>query len=400
MFLLCLIWVTIHSAQPGYAEDLCTAPSERSISCWGAKADGRTDNSNAFKAAADWANSGSQAAPKSLYFPSGVYLYSGGLVFTQPVTLLGTVNAVLSYTGNAEAIKFGPDGLTVKNYHYTPYVLDGLSFTGGASMTTGIYFNTFVTQTKVLGTRFINFGNPSAYNVSYQSQNWYNLIDGVSMWSQSGPYMNGIRAEGNDAGGTSDKGQSRTIVVNSLLQFNGGTGIYLNGFHSQLDHVTVSGNIKNPIQVGSWGTFTVIDHVYEEAGATTTGCIVFGDSEGKRTSTAVGNLTIRNSYCNLHNTDFSTKARYLVPANGVTVLKLATLENNIVSSVSAIDPLIVQNDRPGQTGNRVDGLFVLNKLGDQAHVPPNLVHTMGSAISPWEGTDSDASISKPDAYRR
>jgi hypothetical protein len=391
--LIFFLFVGIANVQLGMSQESCEAPAERSVACFGAKPDGTSDNASAFKAAADWANQGSQTSPRSLYFPAGTYSYSGGLIFTQPVTLHGTIDAILNYTGAHEAIRFGPDGLTNKTFHYTPYVVDGLSFTGGAKMTQGIYFNTFTTQTKVVGTRFINFGNASAYNIFFQSQNWYNLVDGVSMWSQSGPYMNGIRTNGyNTDGTTSDNGQSRTIITNSLLQFSGGTGIYISGFHSQLNLVTVSGNLKAPIQVGSWGNFVNLDHVYEEAGSKSQGCIVYGDESGARASQPVTNLTLQNSYCNLHNADFSSKAAFIVPATQNSALKLLRVENDVVSSVSSDEsrPLIVQNNRAGQSGNRADGLLIAKSVSDQVPVPASRLHSKGTSIESWGGQDGDS----------
>src|SRR5437867_9836032 len=69
----------------------------------GAKADGSTDNASVFTtiAATADANPGS-----TLYFPDGTYVYSGGLTFTQPVTLTGGHGAVLNYTGTGFAVKF------------------------------------------------------------------------------------------------------------------------------------------------------------------------------------------------------------------------------------------------------------------------------------------------------
>jgi hypothetical protein len=332
---------------------------------FGAKGDGLADESAAFAAAA----AACDAAPGStLHFPEGTYRYTGGLSFSRPVTLEGNLGAVLDYRGDGKAVQLGPDGLDVKTFHTGPYRVLGLTFTGGERMTHGLYFNAWLASTLVRDTRFTDFGNPGAWNLYYRGHDWHNRVESITMDSSPGfaRAWNGLRSDGAVTGTLlSDFGQSRTLVSRSIFQpFGavGGTGIFLNGFHSQVVETTVS-SFTTAIHLGSWANGAVLDRVYIEQHGSASPAILYGDPGGLRQGERLSGLVVRGCYANLHDRAGGS-GHLLGPANPRAGLRALRLEDNTVTGLAPGEPLVVPNQVAGQTGNTASGNFWVSHEGD------------------------------------
>lgn len=322
----------------------------------------------------------------------GTWSYSTDIAFATPTTLRCDPNSILNYTGSGKALKMGPDGLTVSTYHVDPYQVDGCKFTGGASAAYGIYFNYYLTQTRVTNTFFSNFGNSTAWNIWYQGENWDGQIDHVNMWmTSSGGGMNGIAQNAGEPS-TSDNGQSRLRITNSIIQTlsaSGGVGVQLDGTNSQVLHTTIAGSFAPPLRLGAWSNKAIISDLNMEVD-TSTFCIEFGDAAGSRIGNFLGELTIANNYCNVHNLDFSTTAQFMGPSvSGSTGSGLfnTRLINNTITNATPASTFVVLNNKASQTENeawfnRIDGSFFNTSVSAFG-----TVHTSGGSISGWHGTD-------------
>jgi len=360
---------------------------------YGAVADGVTDNTAAFAAVADAVNRSPprSAAPATVLFPPGTYAYAGGLVFSAPVRLSGA-GATLDYRGRDEAVKLGPDGLSLRTYaNHLNYAVEGLTFTGGAAMTQGIYFNTFVTQPRVSGAAFVNFGGGRAYAIWFQSQNWDARVSDARFYADDGNVHQLIRANGIATDGTSDMGQSR-LTVSNILAKNRATaggqvvGIYTNGFNASITNSRIEG-FSPGIQVGANGgassAFTHIDLVYMEVDRGAYPCILYGEADGPYRASPVDNLSVARSYCTVHDTELGATAGFLGPAGPSSGLRGAVVSDNVVSGASPGSPLVFQNDVPLQEGNTASRNFGAGAPARRI----GLLHSAGSRIAPWAGPD-------------
>lgn len=322
----------------------------------------------------------------------GAWSYSTDISFSTPTTLRCEPGAILNYTGSGKAAKMGPDGLTISTYQVDPYQVEGCQFTGGGSMAFGIFFNYYVTQAKVLNTYFSNFGNASAWNIWFQGENWDEQVDHVNMWMTSaGGAMNGINQNAGEPS-ASDNGQSRLRVTNSIIQSlsaSGGVGVQLDGANSQVLHTTLAGSFAPLLRLGAWSNKAIISDLNMEVD-TSTFCIEFGDASGSRIGNFLGEVTIENNYCNVHNLDFSTTAQFIGPSvsggTGSGLFNSRVVNNTIIQATPA-SIFIVLNNKASQTENeawfnRIDGSF----FNTSASVFGTL-HTTGGSISTWHGTD-------------
>ena len=344
---------------------------------FGAVCDGTTDNNGAFTKLAAAVN-----ATSTIYeirMPAGgTCKYSGGLTL-QNQFVLDLSGAVLNYTGSAHAMDIGPTGLNATTaWNYLTYVIKNGSFTGGASMTQGLYFNAYITQPRVINVHFWNFGNTTAYGLYFYSQNWDILIDQCRFTgTPSSSGANWIMVAG-----TGDSGQSRLRVTHALgtqQASAGGVGIYTTGFNSEISDSKIEGFTPN-IQVGGGNSFgTVISNVYMEATLNAAkGCIIYGDASGNWNQ----NLIVKHTYCNVHNTDFGTSNAFLYPALATTGLQYAQIEGNFINGKTAGAAMIAQNNVASQTGN-----YAWNNTSGGSLV--DVLHTAGGSIANWSGMGGD-----------
>ena len=359
----------------------------------GAVGDGLTDNTAAFAVVADLVN---RAAPgpagqATVVFPPGRYVYAGGLVFSSPVRLTGP-GATLDYRGREMAVKLGPDGLTGESSAgHLDYAVDGLTFTGGASMVQGIYFNTFVAQPRVTGATFVNFGAGGAWAIWFQSHNRDARVTDSRFFADDAGAHQFIRANGVAADGTSDLGQTRLTVSNVLAtnrSIAAGTAIYTNGFHSSITDSMIEG-FSPGIQVGSNGgassEFTHIDLVHLEVRRGSLPCILYGERDGPYRASFTDHLAVERSYCNLHDAGFAAGAAFIGPAGPDSRLRGATIEGNLVFGAPGGMVAVVLNDLVGQDGNSASRNFAAG-----SPIPVRLLHTRGANIASWGGGDEAA----------
>jgi len=325
----------------------------------------------------------------TIHIPAGSYTYSTTMSFGGPVKLQCEPGTILNFTGSGNAITMGPSGLVFATYNPQPYTVDGCQFTGGASANAGIFFQEFVTQSFVYNTTFFNFGRSAAWNIWYQGENWDARIDRVYMWGSAGTSQafNGVYTNAADpANGTSgDQGQTQLSITNSHIQnigSGGGVGIYLNGYSAKVSNSNIA-MIGGPnIQVGAYAGNTEITDVYMErpTASTSLPCIQFGDPIGSvRVATAIVNLSIKDTYCNVHNVDETTTSNYLAPATAQSTLQGAKLTRPIVNALTPGNPLVVLNNLAGQTGN------VANDIAGAT-----ILRASGSNLSPWGGDSGSA----------
>jgi hypothetical protein len=355
---------------------------------FGAVCDGTTDNATAFGKLATFIASTSTLF--AVHFPpGGVCMYSGGLWFTKPV-LVDLDGATLNYTGTGVAIELGPRNLGYSDVAANRYyeVKNGI-LTGGNSMTNGIFFNPWITQPRVTSVHEYNFGNPAAYGIWFQAQNWDAVVqdsDFIVDFNATNVQRNWIYNAG-----TSDNGQSRLRVIRSHgthLVAAGGVGIYTNGFNSEISSTKIEGFTPN-IVVGTYASSTTISNVYLEGTRPgLKGCIQYGDLSGSQIGTYIRNLHVMNTYCNVHNTDASLTTALIAPSTTSTGLTYAIVEGNSVGAKTTGLPLVALNNSAGQIGNYAANNWMITQDGGTWGWVDS-VHTLGSNITGWTGPQGE-----------
>lgn len=359
-----------------------------SVKDFGAVGNGVTDDATAFGLVATAVNAiaNTNGDPVNIFFPEGTYLYTGGLIFTRPVMLHGP--GVLNYTGTGKAVSFGPDGLTDATYfNHRRYGADGLQFTGGASMTHGLYFNSHIVEPRVLNCFFHTFGNATAYAIYCQSNNWDTLIADTDFWVPStAPVLrrNWIRMRGYSATAVADNGNSllRMTRCHGSNLVGGGIGVWLNGTASTVSQCKIEGFDPN-VRIGAWGgRARIVDNYFETIQVTGgDSCIQFGDPvDGDLPNGDLTGLIIERNYANLHFADLAITASLVGYTNNAGMIN-SRVEANNVASISTIRALIQLVNKAGQTAN-----VARDNRG------MTLMHTMGANISSWEGEQGDAPI--------
>ncbi|MCR1324790.1 hypothetical protein NR292_21045, partial [Enterobacter sp. BT1268] len=165
--------------------------------------------------------------PVTLEFPSGWFKHSSTLWFTRPVVFSSTGDTKLEYAGAGNQIKFGPDGITFNGdgggvdhkLHVTyGFIGHGLFTFTGSLLDHGIVFNEFITNPRLIGLRFINYGSESFYQVKLWGQCWDITVDNIRHSNSQSIAVNFLSANGKMKDGTVDYGNSRLHV---------GTDVYL-----------------------------------------------------------------------------------------------------------------------------------------------------------------------------
>lgn len=327
--------------------------------------------------------------------PAGTYSYSTDIVLLRPATLECDSATVLEYKGTGNAIKLGRDGLTVSTYSPDPFEIRGCTFTGGSKMVHGILVNEFVVESVISGNYFHNFGNARAFDIWYQGQNWDARVLNNYMWADAGQALtfNGIGQNAGDSANSQsgDFGQSQLFLLNNHIQniaaHKEGIGVYVNGINSQLIDNVIAGFAPN-IQLGAFSNASQIRNAtMERPTAGSAPCISFGDSSGPRVGAYVDGVTIADSTCNVHNTDFGTGAHFIGPTTDRSGMQNFRLVNNTVAASAAGQPMVIMNDLGSQTGNYA----AMNRIGKAIPYTPatGLVHTKAPHLVIWLGSDEE-----------
>ncbi|MEL6025159.1 hypothetical protein RQM20_013145 [Citrobacter freundii] len=165
--------------------------------------------------------------PVILEFPSGWFKHSTTLWFTRPVVFTSQGDTKLEYTGTGNQIIFGPDNITLNGVggsidhklHVTYGFIGNGIFTFTGDLTdNGIVFNEFVTNPRLIGLRFVNYGSETFYQIKLWGHCWDITLDNVRHTNTQSKAVNFLSANGKMKDGTVDFGNSRLHV---------GTDVYL-----------------------------------------------------------------------------------------------------------------------------------------------------------------------------
>ncbi|MCC2361667.1 hypothetical protein LKM19_12950 [Bacillus cereus] len=335
---------------------------------FGASTDG-TDNLNAFAKISQFINNNPNDNFE-IFFPHGEYKYSDGLFFFKHVKLKGN-SAILNYTGNAKALELGSRNLTISNYQ-TQFIIDGLTFTGGQNMTHGIFVNRFVTKPKFLNTTFSNFGNPTAYSLWLNGDNWDTMLFNFSWYSNTTYKQNFFKVNSQNLNSTRVRILGSVLTNQSVVR---GMGVWLDGGYCEIAHSKVEGFSPN-VRLGSLCAGTSLNNMYFET-VDNGSCIVFGDDVGTpRESSYLQNITIKDVYCNLHSHDLGTIANFIAPANPLTGLQNAYIDTINLTGLKSDMEAIKLNNVGSQINNSAKNFY-----------GANIIRTTGNNISKWEGVD-------------
>ena len=353
---------------------------------FGADPTGITDSTSAITAACS-----SLALNSTLYFPTGTYKYSNGLSLLQGGTIQGD-DAVLNYIGNGYAVTLGPSGLTAPDFGL--YVVDGLTFIGGASMTHGIYINPYVVFPKITNNYFKDFGSNSttAFAVFAQYNNWHVFVSSNSYINTRYVTTNFLRTNGYSTTGSSDGGNTHLICTGntvSSIAGVGGIGIWNMGVGDIITNNKIEGFSPN-IRIGSTGNATEVAENYFECtpASGNNNCIEFGDPSGGYNTTAyVLGIKIHNNYCNLHQTDYNNSGNFIAPSTGNVTTGLqygSNVSHNRFASTNSSIPTVKLNNISSQ----------INNLGwDNMDIGTGVVSPLissGQYISAWKGDQGNA----------
>lgn len=306
-----------------------------------------------------------------IFFPEGVYTYSGGLKFTREVKLTGF--GTLNFTGNGYAVDFGKETGSVSDYQRI-YAVDGLTFTGGAMMAQGINFRNFVTMPRLNNVKFINFGNKDAFGVHFAGNNWDAYMSDCTYYSRLEYKTNWIKAYHNKINSTRVRITNCVGTNQSEIR---GIGIWLDGANNIIGDCKLEGFAPN-IRLGGLANYCTIHDTYFES-LDAGGNIQFGDeSGGQYESNWINGLTISNCYANMHNTDgLGGTSYFLEPTNDKVGLQDTVLENIHVRASNK--EMVRLNPLVSQVRNRA------NSCTNNSNKP---IHTMGTGVTQWSGNNS------------
>ena len=363
---------------------------------YGAVGDGSTDNATAFAAAAAAANAFSGAPMPTVYIPYGAtgnFNYSSGLSFTSAVVVRCEPGVFLNYTGSAHAVDMGPGTLTVPPSGSIVaardiYKMLNCGFTGGATMTQGIYFAPGVQYSTLIGNTFFNFGASgvwdvygAGYNYDFEASHNHFFLG----TSQNGLYT----APG---GGTNINSQPR-ITNNEFVCYNGttgcGTGMEIAGIGSWVDSNTIA-FLTPDIIVGHLCSSCRITNNIFQPDESSGNVITFGDIAGAET---IDGLTINhNMDAQVSNTGF-----FLAPLNGNALLTNSVIRDLRLYDYSNSTEVVKMNNTTGQSGNVYQD--ILSATGVGALSPKTIIATtISNNPDPWKGLTSEGSGSSGPTY--
>lgn len=340
------------------------------VTTYGAVGDGESDDTDAFTDLAAEVNADTSEHAVDVFFPAGQYLYTDGLTFTRPVRLWGLKSATLNFEGTGNAVKLGPDGLTITTYSDEPYTVQGLRFTGGLDMAQGLYFNNFVTMVRLLDVEMHNFGNAEAHAIYFAGDNWDALVQGCTFYADGPQRRNWMRV----APQTVDSTRVRVLGCLGTNQAEDGfrgEGLWFDGAVNEVAHCKIEGFAPN-IRLGPLAHHMSIVDTYFET-TDDGGCIQYGGvADEPLAANWIQHLKVRDCYANMHNADdIATESYFLEPTNPDTALQYAYIDG--VWAASTDRELVLLNNVGSQTGNEARNLRGVTG-----------VYAPGSNILPWK----------------
>ena len=356
-----------------------------SVKDFGAVGDGVTDDTAAITAACS-----SLTSNATLYFPVGTYKYTNGMTFPLPVTLKGENGAILNYIGNGKAITLGPTNITTTaGADYGSYVIDGLCFTGGASMTHGIFIPSFVVYPTIRNCRFYRFGNSTSYAIWAAGFNFQVLIQNNQYLNDEAVARNFLRTDGYASGLGYDSGNSHLTCVGNNISATSGYGVGVGISNTGAGDIIVGNKIEGfspNIRLGSSANGSIVSKNYFEV--VTGNCIEFGDlPSGYAPSAYLTGVTIEDNYCNMHGTDGVGNAGSFVAktvGNTLTGIKFSTIQYNKVLNISLSVPIVLLNNLSSQIGNAGTGNT------DGQNLKTAYLRSIANNITAWRGEGAQA----------
>lgn len=321
----------------------------------------------------------------TLYIPSGQYTYSSGLNPAFPMQIACGSNAMLNYTGSAHAVDLGPTGLTGPTAQ-EPYVVDNCGFTGGANMTYGIYWNSYVIRGGLRNNYFLNFGNATSYMVGMASSQW-----DIEVGPQNRVMI--------------DDFQPRKVMLTNVLGIDNNTFVRFHdntlwciqghvavGLCTQAQSavaLTLDGAQNRVYHNNSMGWTTLVRFICTNGSCYGNHAIdnqIEAASDGgvpiQFGSTQIGTQVSYNVW-NAH----GSASSLVGPVAGTDVLTGARVAFNTLINFPSANPVVSQNNVAAQGGNT--SLANNCSIGLTPMLACVLMHTAGASITGWSTTSDD-----------
>lgn len=329
--------------------------------------DGTTDNTNALKALASWADS--QSGKQTLFFPEGTYVWNSTVQFNEEVAITGTEDTWLKYTGTGTGLLLGKDGLTTSTYlPYRSFTVRDIGFTGGENSTYLVQFNNFITQARVQYCQFHNAGGRTVgrndqFCVHFNADSW----DGRVTNCQFDVTSDGGQRQFVDM---DEYGNSRVMILDNLVtSLSGfGTAVMVNGTNCQVLRNKIEGFQTN-VRLGALAHNSNIDYNYFEKNGSSkaSAAVEFGDLNAT-TGASPRYVHIGHNYAGLHNTAGKMYSYLVGPSTSHSLLRNVHLDDNFVNAAAwSANPvqngyLVRENNVSGQVGNHVSGAYLSQGL--------------------------------------
>ncbi|WP_336817797.1 phage tail fiber domain-containing protein [Cedecea sp. MMO-103] len=336
--------------------------------------------------------------PVVLEFPSGWFKQSSTLWFKRPVVLTSSGDTKLEFTGSGNQIKFGPDGITFNGdgggldhkLHVTyGFIGNGLFTFTGDLFSDGIVYNEYVTNPRIIGLRFINYGSESYYQVKLWGQCWDITVDNIRHSYTKSKAINWLSANGKMKDGTVDYGNSRLHIGSDVYLHiegsrSGGVCIDAGGADYRFDGVAQGWKITH--QLGSFASNPRINGYYETIYPECETLITYGGTPE--------DLVVRDDkyfdggiiggdgmYWNAHNVasgpeGYTTNCRFMRPGRGDVVLRNLHIGNLDLFSYDNDQVLIKTNITKMSYGNSYG----------KVNFPGIQIHDINAAVEPWSST--------------
>lgn len=321
------------------------------------------------------------------------YYHSNTLNPTNPTVLQGPggEGAQLCYTGTGHEIDLGPSGLSGANFQLGRYIVDGLSFNCGGSMTNGIFINNWIVMSTISNNQFHNYGNATSWGVwangnqndiDMHGNNWVvndGPTDTLASASNTIPRQ-WLNVTTNSTAATIRFVNNSAVCISGLLGFTGCNYPAVNTpllSVSGLTHKFTSNNFMGGfcpvIALGPADYNSEIEGNHFET--QTSGCYAITFA-----STVYGTKII-NNYFRL------TSTSGIGPRLVGDILQMATVSDNVFNSMPAGVPLVTLNNLANQTGNVARGNLCSTASGILP-TPCPIIHTAGGNIAQWNGDNA------------
>ena len=335
--------------------------------------------------------------PVVLSFPSGEFKHSNTMWFKRPVIFTTQGTTKLEFIGSGNQIKFGPDGITfngdgggIDHRLHVTYGFTGqglFTFTGNLT-NDGIVFNEYVTNPRLIGLRFINYGSESHYEVKLWGHCWDITVDNVRHSNAQSKAVNFLSANGKMKNGTVDYGNSRLHVGRDVyLQIegarSGGVCFDVGGVDYVFEGVAQGWRVTH--QLGAFASNPVINGYHETIYPECEALITYG---GLPDDTVVrddhyfdgGTIGGTSLYWNAHNVSGPegyppTSCVFMKPGRSDVVLRNTNIGVVNLASYDNTKVLVITNiiDNIPSYGNEY------NSIG----YPNVRIHQQNAQVQPW-----------------